>query len=97
MTWFITANWAIVAAILFTVMNSRRLPGAQMVWTALLCAIWPLLLLFFLVGTALWFVGSVRHALKRRGQHRHSRRGDRHDAFRRRQGLEDPLTIKSKQ
>ena len=97
MTWFIIANWAIIAAILFSVMNSRRLPGAQMMWTALLCMIWPLLLLFFLIGTVLWFVGSVRHALKRHRQQGGSRRGDRHEVFRRRQGLKNWQTFKSKQ
>lgn len=97
MTWFVVTNWAIVAAILFTVMNSRRLPAEQMMWTALLCTIWPLLLLFFLIGTALWFAGSVYHALKRHGPARGgSRRSDRHEASLRRERLKNSGIVKSK-
>jgi hypothetical protein len=66
MTWFIVVNWAFVAAVLFMMMNTRRLPGENMLWAAVLCALWPLLLVFFLTGTVLWFVGSVSHAVKRR-------------------------------
>lgn len=66
MTWFLVTNWAFIAAILFVILNTRRLPGEQMVWTGMLCALWPLFLLFFLLGTVLWFVSSVFHAVKRR-------------------------------
>jgi hypothetical protein len=58
MTWFLLTNWAFIAAIPYAILNGRRLLGEQMVWTGLLCLLGPLLLLFFLLGTALWLVSS---------------------------------------
>lgn len=69
MTWFLLTNWAFGAAVLFVIMNSRRMPAREMIWTGLLCTIWPLLLLFFLIGSGLWFAGSVYHAVKRQQRH----------------------------
>lgn len=66
MTWFVITNWAFVAAILFVVLNRKRPPVDEMIWTGVLCLLWPVLLLFFLVGTALWFAGAVCYAIKRR-------------------------------
>lgn len=66
MTWFLVANWAIVAAVLFLVLNRKLPPAAEMMWTGVLCLLWPVMLLFFLIGTALWFASSVYHSAKRR-------------------------------
>lgn len=52
MTWFVLRNWAFIA-ILFVILNTRRMPEEQMIRTGVLCALWPLLLLLFLAGTAL--------------------------------------------
>lgn len=68
MTWFIVTNWAFVAAILFVLANRRGMAGDQMIWTGLLCALWPLLLAFFLMGSAFWALSSMYHAIKRRRQ-----------------------------
>jgi len=64
---FLPAIWALVAAVLFALLNARRMPGEQMIWTALLCALWPFALVFFLIGTAVWLFGSAYHAAKRNG------------------------------
>jgi hypothetical protein len=53
MTWFLITNWAFVAAILFVVLNRKRPTADEMIWTGVLCLLWPVLLLFFLIGTAL--------------------------------------------
>jgi hypothetical protein len=66
MTWFFITNWAFVAAILFVLISRRRTQGDQIIWTGLLCALWPLLLAFFLMGTAFWAFSSAYHAIKRR-------------------------------
>ena len=66
MIWFLVTNWAFVAAILFVVLHRKRPPVDEMIWTGVLCLLWPVLLLFFLVGTALWFAGTVYHSIKRR-------------------------------
>jgi hypothetical protein len=66
MTWFVITNWVFVAAILFVVLNRKRPPVDEMIWTGVLCLLWPVLLLFFLVGTALWFAGAIYHSIKRR-------------------------------
>jgi hypothetical protein len=66
MTWFIVTNWAFVTAILFVLANRRGMAGDQMIWTGLLCALWPLLLAFFLMGSAFWALSSTNHAIKRR-------------------------------
>lgn len=65
MTWFLLTNWAFVAAALFVVLNRKRPPVDEMIWTGVLCLLWPVLLIFFLLGTALWFVSALYHSLKR--------------------------------
>lgn len=66
MTSFIITNWAFVAAILFVGLNRKLLPAVEMIWTVVLCLLWPVLLLFFLIGTALWLVSSIYHSIRRR-------------------------------
>lgn len=66
MTWFLITNWAFVAAVLFLVLNRKFPPAGEMTWTGVLCLLWPVLLVFFLFGTALWFVSSAYHSIKRR-------------------------------
>ena len=66
MTWFLVAIWAFVAAPLLLIVNSRGMHREQLLWSAVLCALWPLLLAFFFFGTALWAVSSTYHAIKHR-------------------------------
>lgn len=66
MTWFVISGWAIVAAILFVALNRKRPPAGEMIWTGVLCLIWPVLLVFFLLGTVLWFASAIYHSIKRK-------------------------------
>ena len=66
MTWFLVTNWAFVAAVLFVLFSWRPTSGEQMFWAGVLSLMWPLLLVFFLIGTALWAFSSAQHAIKRR-------------------------------
>lgn len=66
MIWFLITNWAFVAAVLFVILNRKLPPTREMIWTGVLCLFWPVLLVFFVMGTTLWFVGSVYHSIKRR-------------------------------
>lgn len=66
MTWFLINNWAFVAAALLLALDPKLPPAVEMIWAGVLCLLWPVLLLLFLVGTLLWLAGSVYHSIKRR-------------------------------
>jgi hypothetical protein len=65
MTWPIVILWGLVAGLLFVLIAREPMDGDRMWWAVALCASWPVVLAFFLVGTGLWAIGSAYHAMKR--------------------------------
>ena len=64
MTWLIVIVWALVAGVIFVLVARGPMDGDQVLWTVALCASWPVILAFFLVGSGLWALGSAYHAVK---------------------------------
>ena len=60
--------WALVSALAFAGLALRDgRPGEEnrLFWMVMLAMAWPLVISFFLFGTALWLFGSIAHLIKR--------------------------------
>ena len=65
---YIILVWALVSALAFAGLALRDgRPGEEnrLFWMVMLAMAWPLVIGFFLFGTALWLFGSVAHLIKR--------------------------------
>jgi hypothetical protein len=63
MMWGLVTSVA-VAAVLFAIVTRQEQPRGQILWLAAFCALWPIVLVGFVLGSAIWLVSSLYHDLK---------------------------------